>query len=251
LALAAGHDRETAWLRTIEGGCLTEQGRYAAAAESLHDAVRSADASHAADAGAFARSYVGRVHLLHGDLDAAADALEQSLQQSRTSWLALSPWPESLLAEVNLLAGDIDAAERAFERAFVMGRQLDDPCWESIATRGLGLVAVARGQVDRGYGLLVDAPRLLRRLPDTYLWIGGYGLDALCRVGIEHRTAAAPRWIAELEALAARCGMRELLARAMLHRARLGEPAAFDAAQELIASVDNPALKAELAEAVG
>jgi hypothetical protein len=111
-------------------------------------------------------------------------------------------------------------------------------------------VAVARGQVDRGYGLLVDAPRLSRRLPDSYLWIEGYALDALCSVGIDHRTVAAPRWVAELEALASRCGMRELLARALLHRARLGETAAFEAARELVATIDNPALRAELSAAL-
>jgi hypothetical protein len=90
----------------------------------------------------------------------------------------------------------------------------------------------------------VEAPRLCRRLPDTYLWIEAYGLDALCAVAVEHDPESAGRWIGELEAIAARRGMRELLARASVHRARLGEPGALEQARSLAAQVDNPALDA-------
>jgi hypothetical protein len=53
---------------------------------------------------------------------------------------------------------------------------------------------------------------------------------------------AAPRWIDELEAVTARRGIRELLLRATVYRARLGEPGAADAARSLAAQIDNPAL---------
>jgi hypothetical protein len=105
-------------------------------------------------------------------------------------------------------------------------------------------VAVERGEVERGLELLVEAPRLCRRLPDTYLWIEAYGLDALCGVAVEHDPEAAGRWIGELEAIAARRGLRELLARAAVHRARLGEPGAGENARALAAQLDNPALDA-------
>jgi hypothetical protein len=91
--------------------------------------------------------------------------------------------------------------------------------------------------------LLVDAPKLCRRLPDTYLWIEAYALDALCAVAVEHRAAAAGRWIDELEAIASRRGIRELLLRATLYRARLGVPGALDVACSLAAQIDNPALE--------
>ena len=68
------------------------------------------------------------------------------------------------------------------------------------------------------------------------------GLDALCAVAVEHRAKAAPRWIDELEAISARRGILELLLRATIYRARLGEPGAFEAAQSLAAQIDNPAL---------
>jgi hypothetical protein len=151
-------------------------------------------------------------------------------------------WPESFRGELDLVLGDLDAAETRFEHAFALGCQIGDACWESIGLRGLGLVAAARGDVPRALDLLVDAPKLCRRLPDTYLWIEAYALDALCAVGVEHGAEAAPRWIDELEAITARRGIRELLLHATVYRARLGEAGALDAARSLAAQIDNPAL---------
>jgi hypothetical protein len=155
---------------------------------------------------------------------------------------AFVPFPESFRAEVDLVSGDVDRAEERLEHAFALGCQVGDPCWESAAMRGLGLVAAARNDVPRALELLLEAPKVCRRLPDTYLWIEAYGLDALCAVAVEHRLEAAPRWIDELEATTARRGMGELLLHAELYRAGLGEPGALDVARSLAAQVDNPAM---------
>jgi hypothetical protein len=77
---------------------------------------------------------------------------------------------------------------------------------------------------------------------DTYLWIEAYSLEALCALALEQRAEGSGRWIDALEAIAARHGMRELLARATIYRARLGEPGALDAARSLTAQIDNPVL---------
>jgi hypothetical protein len=159
---------------------------------------------------------------------------------------AFVPWPECFRAELDLLCGEVERAEERFEHAFALGCQVGDPCWESAAIRGLGLAAAARGDLTRALELLLDAPRVCRRLPDTYLWIEAYGLDALCAVAVEHGAEAAPRWINELEATASRRGMRELLLHAALYRARLGEPGALDVARSLAAQIDNPAMPALL-----
>ena len=155
---------------------------------------------------------------------------------------AFLPWPESFRGEIDLVLGDVASAEARFEHAFALGCQVGDPCWESIALRGLGLAAAARGDVPRALEMLVDAPTLCRRLPDTYLWIEAYALDALCAVAVEHRVGAAVQWIDELEAITARRGIRDLLLRATIYRARLGEPGALDVARSLAAQIDNPAL---------
>ena len=53
-----------------------------------------------------------------------------------------------------------------------------------------------------------------------------------------------------LEQVAARGDMRELVVRAALHRARLGDPGGVASARLLGEAIDNPALHAELAAAV-
>jgi hypothetical protein len=103
-------------------------------------------------------------------------------------------------------------------------------------------VAATRGDISKALELLVDAPKRCRRLPDTYLWIEAYGLDALCGVAVDNGAEGIGRWIDELESIAARRGMRELLLRATLYRARLGEPGALDAARSLAGQINNPVL---------
>jgi hypothetical protein len=53
----------------------------------------------------------------------------------------------------------------------------------------------------------------------------------------------AAQWIDDLEALATRTGMRELIARAYAHRGQLGDRVAAEGARILAAEVDNPALR--------
>ena len=248
--LADGDEEELAWIEVILGSCRSDVGDYATAAELLRSSIARSQAIRRADAEVFGRSMLGKLHLLRGEIAQATALLDESLDLVEAHGLtSFRPWPESLRAETDLLQGDVDAAEQAFEHAFALGCEVGDPCWESIAARGRGLVAVERGEVARGLELLVEAPRLCRRLPDTYLWIEAYGLDALCGVAVEHDPEAAGRWIGELEAIAARRGLRELLARAAVHRARLGEPGAGENARALAAQLDNPALD-ELVDSV-
>lgn len=82
------------------------------------------------------------------------------------------------------------------------------------------------------------------RLPDAWLWVEAFCLDALCALALDHGRPEAAGWIADLEAVAARTGMHEMVVRAYLHRGRLGDPAAAEAARVLAAEVDNPALLA-------
>jgi DNA-binding SARP family transcriptional activator len=242
-AAAAGDDLgERAWISLIAGAARADTGDHDGAFRELGEAVELAERAGLAAPAAFARSFLGRLHLLRGEHDAAA-VLRRSLEQAReAAWSSLIPWPESLLAEVELQRGNLSLAEELFEHAFTMGRQLGDPCWESMGVRGLGLVAALRGDLDRGLTLLEDAPRICRRLPDAYLWIEAYGLDALCSVAVEHELASAPRWIEELEQLAGRAGFRELLVRALLYRSRLGDPGALEAARAAADAVGGDAL---------
>ena len=142
------------------------------------------------------------------------------------------------------MRGDVDAAADRFEHAFALGCQLEDPCWEGIAGRGRGRVAIARGETQRAVEILVDSIARCVRLPDAYLWGKGYTLDVLCGLAAAHDMPNARAWIDELLRLAARCGMRELTVRSYLHRAALGDSASGVAAQLLACEIDNPVLRA-------
>jgi tetratricopeptide (TPR) repeat protein len=199
-----------------------------------------------------ALSMLGRFHLLRGEHEDAVHALDEALDEVEARGMtAFVSWPESFRGELDLELGDLDAAEARFEHAFALGRQVGDACWESVGARGLGRVAAARGDVPRALELLADAPRLCRRLPDTYLWIEAYGLDALCALAVEQGAESAPRWIDELEGITARRGLHELLLHATVYRARLGERGALEAAESLAAQIDNPALDGILASSGG
>ena len=79
------------------------------------------------------------------------------------------------------------------------------------------------------------------RVAYPYQWVHGWILDAACDIaGDDDRVG---RWIEELESLAARMGMRELVIRAYIHRGRRGDAAAAQAARALAADIANPALR--------
>ena len=248
-ALAMGDDpTEAMWIALVSGAARTDIGDYTTAMSDLTASVDAADRTNLTGPGAFARAFLGRLLLLRGDLDEAADVLSVSIEQAKRAALtAVIPWPESLLAEVHLLRGDDGAAQDMFEHAYTIGRQIGDPCWESLGARGLGRVAAHRGDLDQALPLLENAPRICRRLPDTYLWIEAYGLDALCAIAVDHNLASAPHWADELQRISDSAGFRELKVKALLYRARLGEPGALSAAQAAADGFDNPLLASEIA----
>jgi DNA-binding SARP family transcriptional activator len=248
--LADGDEEELAWIEVILGTCRSDVGDYANASRLLRSATARSEGLQRPEALAYSWTMHAKLHVLRDELDEATALLDRALELVDARGLnSFRSWPESFRAEIDLRNGNVDAADDAFEHAFALGCEIGDPCWESIATRGRGLVALERGEVERGLALLVEAPRLCRRLPDTYLWIEAYGLDALCGAAVEHADPSAERWTGELEAIAARRGLRDLLVRATVHRARLGEPGALENARALAAQVDNPALDALVAAA--
>ena len=248
-AAAGGDPAETAWIALISGASRSDEGAYAEAEQDLRRAVELAEGARLSVPSPLARCLLGRVHLLREELDEAEVVLRASIEQAEAiGWTSMVPWPRALLADVEFRRGNLDAAGALFEHAFIMGRQLGDPCWESIGARGLGLVAISQGDVDRGVHMLEQAPSMCRRLPDSYLWIEAYGIEALCAVAVDRRLPIAGRWIAQLEELAAGAGYLELGVLALHYRARLGEPGAAQAARAAADQVDNPALRRRIAQ---
>lgn len=247
LPLAGTDLAEQARIATVRGAALSDIAQYGAAIDLLRRAEALAERTGDTRQQAYALSMLGRALLLHGELDAAAAALDHSLTLARPGWTAFVPWPQALRAEVDLARGAVDAAAERLEHAFALGCQLADPCWEGLAGRGLGRVAIARGEPQRAVEILVDAIGRCVRLPDAYLWAKAYALDTLCGLAVAQRLPRAGAWITELRDLAAGSGMRELTARALAHQGALGDPASAAAARLLAGEIDNPALQARLA----
>lgn len=244
-ATLAGEDlTERAWALAVHGVASTDVGRYDDAARELDEALRLAVAGPVPHVEAWVWTFLGRLHLLRDELASARECLTKGLAAARAlRWTAFVPLPEALLADVDLTEGHVDAAAAAYEHAHALALQLGDPCWEGYALRGLGLVAAHRGDPEAALRSISEARTQCVRLPDAYLWVEAYCLDALCTLALEHGRRDVARWIDDLEALATRTGMRELVARAYAHRGKLGDRSAAEAARVLAAEVDNPALQ--------
>jgi DNA-binding SARP family transcriptional activator len=245
--LAADDRAEQARIATVHGAALSDTGHYQDAIAMLDRACALADDTGDARQLAYALSMSGRAWLLTGELDTAGRTLQHSLQLAQRAWTAFLPWPQSLCAELDLLRGDVAGAAERFEQAWALGCHLGDPCWEGISGRGLGLVAIARGETQRAVAILTDAVQRCVRLPDAYLWGQGYTLDTLCGLAVARELPEATRWLAELRALAERSDMREFTARALGHQARLGDAASLTVARLLAGEIGNPRLDRELA----
>jgi tetratricopeptide (TPR) repeat protein len=243
-ALWAGDDDgEAVWIAAVRGACETDVGSYPAARSWLEVAAERARRSGVEVPGAFAFCFLGRFHLLREELDDAHAHLSTSLEMARRAgWTSFVPFPLSLMGEVCRLRGDVEGAGTTYEHAFEMSCRLGDPCWESLGARGLGLVAADRGDAVGAMSHLRDAPVTCRRFPDSYLWIEAFALEAACRVAVAARSPHALLTVGELESLTVRTGMRELAARALLHRAALGDVGARQLARSAVAQIDNPAL---------
>lgn len=231
----------------VRGMALSDRAYYPAALKLLE---RSAElAAHAAQGqqAAFSLSLVGRIHMLRGDVDSAIAAVDSSLGLvASEGWTAFRPWPEALRAELSLRAGQADAASERLDQAFRLACRLGDPCWEGAAARAMGLVCGHQGDSERARAWLDEARARVARVSDPYEWVHGYVLDALAGVAVEGGHEDAAEVVDDLERLAARTGMRELVVRAQLHRTRLGDASALDSARLLAAEIENPALEEAL-----
>jgi hypothetical protein len=226
---------------------LTDTAHYQRAIEELSRSLRLSNDAGDSTQMAFTLAVLGRAHLLRDELEPAGAAFDESLARARSeNWTAFTPWPEALRGDVDLATGATDTALERYEHAFALACQLGDPCWEGIAARGIGRAAAARDEIDKALEWLIEARTRCVRLPDAWLWIEAYTLDALCYLAVEHRLPGASAWIDALAALAARTGMRQFAATANIYRGRLGDHAALTAARLQAAEIENPALSTML-----
>jgi DNA-binding SARP family transcriptional activator/Tfp pilus assembly protein PilF len=255
----ARYERAAAWLEraidvapdrdsraaalAIRGAVHSDQGETALAIELLGEAAKAAGELDKPRLEAWSLAFLGRSHLLREEWAAARDALTRSLDVARAAgWIAFVASPQALLATVDLAEGRVGEARDAFEAAFALGCQIGDQCWEGVSARGIGLVHAREGRLDAAITWLTDASTRCIRNADSYLWVHAYCIDALCEVAIAAGHPRAGAWVSDLETLAARTGMAELLVRADLHRVALGDRRAGGAAALFSRRIDNPAV---------
>jgi len=253
LARAGGlaqDEKERAAVLGVRGKALSDRAHYEAAIGLLEQSVASARRCDDVRQAAWSLAILGRALLLRDQLPSAAERLDDSLALvAADGWVAFQPFPEALRAEVALRLGDPETAVALLDHAFALGCRIGDPCWEAIAARARGLVHEAAGQRAPALEWLRDAAVRAVRIADPYVWMHAWCLDALAAVEIAAGAPEAGERVARLERLAARGDMRELVVRAALHRARLGDPGGLTAARLLGETIDNPALHAELSAA--
>jgi DNA-binding SARP family transcriptional activator len=239
----ADTDEDLAAISGVRGMNDSDRADYPAAFDHLRSSVEHAERAGDRRQQAWSLSLIGRAHMLRGERSQATAALLRSVELvEQERWLAFLPWPQTLLAELNLRAGDGQASD-ALERAWYLACQLNDACWESMAARGLGLLATARGERAAADQWLAEAAARSTRLSDRYQWVHGHVLDTLITVLLDRGDAAQAAPIVDsLARLAARCEMPELTVRAYMHRHRAGDRTALQSAQLLARSIDNPAL---------
>jgi DNA-binding SARP family transcriptional activator len=240
-------DAERAGIEAIRGMAAADTGAHGRAIDHLQRSVRLAESSDSGRQASFSLTFLGRSHLLRGELPEARVAVERALALARAGdWLSFLPWPEAWLAEVELAEGDAAAARRGLEHSFALGCELGDPCWEGVSAAGLGRLACRDGKIAHGLRLLEDARRRSARVACAYVWVQVYALAGLAEAAVASESHRADEWISDINSVAARTGMREFAVKAALLRLERGDRSAADAARVLAREVENPSLEARL-----
>jgi DNA-binding SARP family transcriptional activator len=242
-ALAEGNEELCAVLG-VRGMALSDRGYYGAALDLLTKSVARAERCGQRRQAAWSLSLLGRAHMLRGELSLALPTLDESLALvAAERWTAFQPWPEALRAEVSMLIGRPDQARERLDHAFRLACKLGDPCWEAMGARLLGLLSAEAGDTATARELLADAVARATRVSDAYQWVHAHALDSAAALAVRTGAADAPEIVDTLAELAARCGLRELVVRAHVHRSRLGTSSALESARVLASEIDNPMLE--------
>ena len=241
---AQGIPDEQARILAIQGMLASDTAHYGDAVAAFAESRRLARTVRNRRQQAFSEALLGRVHLLRGDLELAAAALDRALDGvADEHWTAFEPFVAGVRGETYLAAGRLDAAADLIDRSWVMAELAGDHCYMALAAGAEARLFLAHGDlaaaehwVDRG---LEPKP--------WYLWYTARLLDAAAEVAIATGSLRASQFVERLAALASRSGMREFVVRAQSYRAELGDQAAAQAVPWLAKEIDNPALTAFLA----
>ncbi|MDP9984615.1 DNA-binding SARP family transcriptional activator [Pseudarthrobacter oxydans] len=241
---ARGIPDEQARILAIQGMLASDTAHYGDAVAAFAESRRLARTVRNRRQQAFSEALLGRVHLLRGDLELAAAALDRALDGvAAEHWTAFEPFVDGVRGETYLAAGRLDAAADLIDRSWVMAELAGDHCY-------MALAAGAEARLFLAHGDLAAAEHWIDRGLEPkpwYLWYTARLLDVAAEVTIATGSPRASQFVERLAALASKSGMREFVVRAQSHRAALGDEAAAQAVPWLAKEIDNPALTAFLA----
>lgn len=241
---AGGIPEEQARILAIQGMLASDTAHYGDAVAAFAESRRLAKSVRNRRQLAFSEALLGRVHLLRGDLELAAAALDRALDGvAAEHWTAFEPFVAGVRGETYLAAGRLEEAADLIDRSWVMAELAGDHCY-------LALAAGAEARLFLAHGDLAAAEHWIDRGLEPkpwYLWYTARLLDVAAEVTIATGSPRAVQFTERLARLASRSGMREFVVRAQSHRAALGDEAAAQSVPWLAKEIDNPALTAFLA----
>jgi tetratricopeptide (TPR) repeat protein len=236
----------------VEGMNEADRGRHGVATALLTKSAALAVEADRPRQRVWSLGVLSRSLLLSGQLDQAHAAAESSLSGAQSQrWNAFVPWPQALRAECLAVADRWEEARDDAERAFALGCELGDPCWEGMAGRALSLVASHDGDHATAWSWILDARRRCDRVTDRYVWVSCYIGLAQLELADRMDRGLVPGLATRLYDDATRADLPEFAAWALVFQAPPGESAAIRMAQAAARDVDNPALHARLEELIG
>ncbi len=173
--------------------CESDRCDYAASEATFESALGRIPASETALL-AYGLTGLARVYVRTNRLDEGGKSARVAVEAARKAGaVAIVPWALVWSAEAALLSGDVTTAERLYGEAFALGCESGDPCWETLALRGLALVALQHGRGGEAKELLCDAVARCRRLPDVYKWVEAVVLTDVVELDGAVRDIELPR----------------------------------------------------------
>jgi DNA-binding SARP family transcriptional activator len=209
------------WIAVYEASGRDDVGQDARAYEGLQVGLDAARSTSNIRLEAYAQTMLGRHQLNRLELADAADTFQTALRLTRScDWTGHLPFPESMLADTLRRMGRLASARQHAEHATVLADHVGDACYQASSRRALSLVHIDEGRLDAGLGLLRDVPDFCRRLPDVYLWMQAWSVDAVAEVTATRGLDESSIWIDRLGSIASSYGMRPFLEHARTYRER-------------------------------
>ena len=160
-------------LAGFEAMNLSDWGRLEPATEKFTEAVELSRSAGAVRREAWNLGIGSRTLWALGRFDESTEWARLSLELiAKERWNAFRPWPEAWLAHARLARGDEASAVReSAEATFTLARQLQDPCWEGVAGKVIGLTYLAEDEHGTALEWMANAGTMCRRVSDSYLWV--------------------------------------------------------------------------------